>query len=137
MTTRRALLVLFAVIGAVPVGGALAAPVNFADHLQCRSIRDLAPHIGYTADFVSNELGLQTGCVIRTPAKQICWAAQESNLVPAPFPAPLGPNLVGHWYLCYRARCPKDGFQAIVNDELGGARYTVLRQANTICVPAN
>ena len=112
-----------------------AAPINFADDLECRDIRDSATHRKYTADFASNELPPQDGCVVQVPAKQVCWAVVNDGINPPALAAPAGPNLNGHYYLCYKMLCTKDETQYVLADKLGGARYVQLKRASRICVP--
>lgn len=129
---RKTMLVIgctaFVMIG---LGQVYAAPVNFADHLECRDIKDPVDHQKYTANFASNELFRQDGCEIKTPAKQVCWAVAQEG-IPPPVP---GPNLNGHYYLCYKLECPKDEYTKVVKDALGGARTVQLKKAKRICVP--
>jgi hypothetical protein len=117
------------------LGRAEAAPVNFADHLECRDIKDSATERKYTADFASNELLRQDGCVVKVPAKQVCWAVLNDGISPTPFSAPNGTNLNGKYYLCYKMECPKDEHTFVLSDKLGGGRSVQLKRARRICVP--
>ena len=114
---------------------AQAAPVNFADHLECRDIKDSATAQKYTADFASNELLRQDGCVVKVPAKEVCWAVLNDALFPPPVSAPNGTNLNGKYYLCYKMECPKDEQTRFLSDKLAGGRPVQLKRARRICVP--
>ena len=56
-------------------------------------------------------------------------------LAPPPYAAPAGPNLNGHYYLCYQMLCPRDETEYVLADKLGGARYVKLKRASRVCVP--
>ncbi|HZR82025.1 MAG TPA: hypothetical protein VFD92_13090 [Candidatus Binatia bacterium] len=116
-------------------GAAFAAPVNFADHLECRDVKDTAARQLYTINLASNELLRQDGCKVQVPAKQVCWATLEDGVFPPPYSAPAGPNLIGHYYLCYRMVCPRDVGEFVLADSLGGPRFVALRRAEVVCVP--
>ena len=124
---------------AAGLGSAEAAPLNFADHLICRDIKDSADrHLKYTADFVSNQFGLQPGCQIKVPASQMCWPANRASIAPPAFPSPPGLDLiteVDNYYLCYRVKCERDGQDLILYDSIGGARLVRVKSSKTVCVP--
>jgi hypothetical protein len=139
MTIKGRLLVAAALVACVGLGGASplgAAPINFADHLQCWKIKDAAARASFTAAVVSNDLGLQEGCVVKVPAKLLCVAAAKSSVAPAPPGAPPGPNVLNSRCLCYKLKCGNAAVDVTAQDQLGGTRTIGVKVGKMLCTPA-
>src|ERR1051325_199021 len=119
-------------------GNALAASF---DHLECYKLRDLGSNTGidYTLDLDATDpaFGVEAGCRVRSNSREICVAADKTNVTPAPFDAPPGPTPGS--FLCYRMRCARGTRLTVAGtDQLGGTRtLAVARNSRSrrLCVP--
>jgi len=126
MSSRLALLL----AGAWLVWAASASAQT--DHLECYKVDDSAARMRYTADVAG--LGVQPGCVVKTPAKLLCVPATKTNVVPAPPGAPSGPAAGPS--LCYKVKCPPATPAAVVVTDQFGSRSVTPLLPKLLCAPA-
>ncbi|HZP41516.1 MAG TPA: hypothetical protein VFD84_08375 [Candidatus Binatia bacterium] len=118
----------------------LAAPAaragNAVDDLKCYKIEDSPRKQSYTADLV-NGLVLDTGCVVKVPAKLLCNAVGIANSTPAPPFTGIGQNLLGTVYMCCKLECPKVSEPVNINDVTFGSRQGTIASTKLLCAPAS
>jgi len=104
------------------LGQADRASAQLYDHIACVKVSDGAAKATYTAD-IGSPFGGSTGCVIKVPAKVLCYSAVKQNVTPPP-PGGGPSNDLGvtRKFLCYKAKCPNflvGSLPASVTDQFG------------------
>src|SRR5215472_16072999 len=105
------------------LGGADTASAQLDySHIACVKVSDAAAKAIYTAD-IGSPFGGSTGCVIKVPAKVLCYSAVKQNVTPTPPGGGPSDDLgVNRKFLCYKAKCPNflvGTLPASVTDQFG------------------
>jgi hypothetical protein len=115
------------VLASTPGPGWGAVP----DHLACYKIKDSQATATYRADV--GGLVVQAGCTIKVPAAMTCAPASKTNVTPTPPGGGGGGRPNG--FTCYKVKCPKATFTAVmVSDQFGNRSVTPTR-TQLVCAP--
>jgi hypothetical protein len=137
---------MFLALATAIIAGALAPALSQAqvgnpfDHLKCYKIKD-PTKAQYTTDLVPLQrppFNVETGCVVKVPAKLFCIPVQKTNVQPNPPGAANGTNAQD--YLVYKVKCPdvavvKGGMPLPVVDQFG-PRTVLVGPHKLLLVPA-
>jgi len=111
--------------GAMPGAAAL-------DHFTCMKARDSLPKAKFRAQLGSAGGGVP--CTIKTPAKSVCVATQNTSIDPTPPEAMQGS--VSGAFICYRAKCARPAPSDADLTDPFGHRVVGERIPQTVCFPA-
>jgi hypothetical protein len=120
----------FSAVVAVAIGIPPAAAQP--DHLKCYKVKDPLAKTQYSATLEG--LTVETGCVIKTPAKLDCVPASKTNVSPPPPGG--GAGGVPNTFACYKVKCPRATLAGFSVSDQFGTRPVTPSTAKLLCAPA-